>query len=128
MENVRLALTVKDPDGNVATSHEFQINAESMDGFEGELSLDGGWTLGAQESGTASILFIPTKYAAPTEERVYAFGGSLSYVDPFSGPEVTRILSPVSLTVNPSPQLNLTYFMRRDVIGDDPHTEIVEAF
>ncbi len=126
MENVRLALTVKDPDGNVATSHEFQINAESMDGFEGELSLDGGWTLGAQESGTASILFIPTKYAAPTEERVYAFGGSLSYVDPFSGLEVTRILSPVSLTVNPSPQLNLTYFMQRDVIGDDPHTEIVE--
>lgn len=126
MSDVKLLLTVKDESGNLATSHEFQINPETLSGFEGELSLTDGWTLGAQETGTATVLFIPTKYAAPTVEKVYYFGGSLSYIDPFTGLEVTRTLTPIALTVKPSPNLNLTYFMQRDIIGDDPLTEIVE--
>ena len=126
MSDVKLSLTVKDESGNLATSHEFQINAETLAGFEGELNLTDGWTLGAQETGTATILFIPTKYAAPTVEKVYYFGGSLSYIDPFTGLEVTRTLTPIALTVKPSPNLDLTYFMQRDIIGDDPLTEVVE--
>lgn len=126
MTDVKLSLVVTDEDGNVATSHEFQINPESLDGFDGELSLNGGWTLDASETGTATIMFIPTKYAAPTTPKAYSFGGSLSYVDPFTGLEVTRDLTPITLTVNPSPNLDLTYFMQRDIIGDDPLTEAVE--
>ena len=129
MQDVKLTLTVTNTaTGEVATSHEFQINAESLEGFAGELTLDGGWTLAANATGTATVLFIPTKYAAPTEPVDYAFGGTLSYIDPFTGLEVTRDLYPVTLTVKPSPELDLAYFMQRDVYGDDPLTlDVVEA-
>ncbi len=123
MQNVKLMLTVTDEDGNVATAHEFQINNEKLDGFTGDL--DGEWQLGAGEQGTATILFIPTKYAAPESDRLYSFGGSLSYLDPNTGLVVTRDLDPVTLTVKPSPQLDLTYFMQRDIYGDDPLTKDV---
>lgn len=125
MTDVRLNLVVKDEDGNVATSREFQINAESLDGFEGELALPGGWTLDGKQTGKTTVLFIPTKYAAPITEKVYLFGGTLSYIDPFTGLEVTRSLIPVSLTVKPMPDLELTYLMQRDVYGDDPLTKDV---
>lgn len=127
MKDVKLNLEVRDEEGNLATSHEFQINAESLDNFKGEQSLDAGWSLAANESGTASILFIPTKYAAPTASRKYSFGGTLSYIDPFTNLEVTRDLYPVTLTVKPSPDLDLTYFMQRDIFGDDALTgDVVE--
>lgn len=128
MTDMKLTLTVSNrTTGQVATSHEFQINAESLDGFMGELDLTSGWTLEANSTGTATILFIPTKYAAPDEPVEWSFGGTLSYVDPFTGLEVTRELYPVTLTVKPSPEIDLTYFMQRDVYGDDPLTlDVVE--
>lgn len=127
MEDVKLSLEVRDEYGTLATAHEFQINAESLDKFDGELSLDAGWSLAANETGAATILFIPTKYAAPTEAKEYSFGGTLSYIDPFTGLEVTRDLYPVTLTVKPSPNLEMTYFMQRDILGDDPlTTDVVE--
>lgn len=128
MENLSLNLKVTNPQtGKVATSHEFQINVESLDGFTGELDLGSGWTLDANSTGTATILFIPTKYAAPDEPVDWSFGGTLSYTDPFTGVEVTRELYPVTLTVKPSPELDLTYFMQRDVYGDDALTlDVIE--
>lgn len=126
MTDVKLNLIVTDEDGKVATSHEFQINPEVLTGFNGKLNFEDGWILDPQETGVAKVLFIPTKFAAPTVEKRYSFGGTLSYVDPFTGLEVTRILTPITLTVKPSPNLDLTYFMQRDVIGDDPLTEEIE--
>ena len=127
MTDMKLTLNVNSSTGHVATSHEFQINPESLDGFTGELSLTSGWTLKANSTGTATILFIPTKYAAPTEPVDYSFGGTLSYVDPFTGLQVTRELYPVTMTVKPSPELDLTYFMQRDIYGDDALTlDVVE--
>jgi len=124
MRDVRINMTVTDPQGAVATSHEFQVNIESIKDFGG--SVNTLWTLDAQATGTATVLFIPTKYAAPSEPIDYAFGGTLTYIDPFTDLEVTRDLSPVTLTVKPSPNLELTYFMQRDVFGDDPFTAAVE--
>ena len=126
MKNVKMTLEVRDMDGNLTTSHEFQIDAESLDGFEGNLDFVSGWTLGSGKTGVATILFIPTKYAAPTDPKDYSFGGSFSYTDPYTGMTVTRNLNPVTLTVKPSPNLEMTYFMQRDVFGDDPLTEDVE--
>lgn len=126
MTDVKLNLEVKNSYGQLSTTHEFQIHAESLNGFTGGLNLDSGWTLGAQQTGTATVLFIPTKYAAPKEPEEWSFGGTLTYIDPFTGLEVTRDLYPVTLTVKPSPELDLTYFMQRDVYGDDPLTEVVE--
>ena len=126
MQDVKLNLEVRDMNGNVATSHEFQIDAETLDGFVGNLDMESGWSLEGGKTGTATILFIPTKYAAPTEPKDYAFGGFFSYKDPYTGLVVTRDLNPVTLTVNPSPNLEMTYFMQRDVFGDDPLTEAIE--
>ena len=127
MKDVKLALKITNvATGEVATAHEFQINPESIDGFTGEVNLSSGWTLAGNTTGKATVLFIPTKYAAPTEPVEWSFGGTLSYLDPFTGLEVTRDLYPVTLTVKPSPELDLDYFLQRDVFGDDPLTEEVE--
>ena len=127
MTDVHLNLEVRDEEGRLATSHEFQTNVESLDQFDGDLALDAPWTLAGGQTGTATILFIPTRYAAPTADREYSFGGTLSYVDPFTGLRVERELYPVTLTVKPSPVLDLTYFMQRDVLGDDAlTTDVVE--
>lgn len=126
LRDFKLNLEVKDEDGVVATRHEFEIDLENLKGFKGDLDLNSGWSLEPSQNGEASILFIPTKYAAPKDPKEYSFGGTFSYIDPYTGLTVTRTLNPVTLTVNPSPQLELTYFMQRDVFGDDPLTEAVE--
>lgn len=127
MQDIVLELEVRNAtDGSIATSREMQISAESLNGFEGNLNLTDGWSLAPSGEGTATILFIPSKYAAPTEDQDYTFGGRLRYLDPFSHTVVTRELSPVTLTVKPSPELDLTYFMQRDIIGDDALTEAIE--
>ena len=65
--------------GFMATSREMQIAIEKIEGFEGEK--DGAWRLGAGKKGVATILFIPTKYAAPENLTTYSFGGTLSFKD-----------------------------------------------
>lgn len=104
--------------GFMATSREMQIAIEKIEGFEGEK--DGAWRLGAGKKGVATILFIPTKYAAPENLTTYSFGGTLSFKD--GSTTQNRSLFPVSLQVKPSPELDLTYFMQRDVYGDNPLT------
>lgn len=109
--------------GFMATSREMQISIEKIEGFEGEK--DGAWRLGAGKKGVATILFIPTKYAAPENLTTYSFGGTLSFKD--GSTTQNRSLFPVSLQVKPSPELDLTYFMQRDVYGDNPLTpDVVE--
>ena len=126
MKDAKLTLTVTDEKGNIAMSDKFQVNLENLKGFTGNKNFTDGWTLDAKQEGIANVLFIPTKKAASTVETRYAFGGTLSYVDPFTGLEVTRDLTPITLTVKPSPNLDLTYFMQRDIKGDDPLTKEVE--
>lgn len=127
LQNLRLHLEARDEDGNLATQHEFQINPESLNGdFTGELDFDTGWDLKSGGTGVATVLFIPTKYAAPSEPKLWSFGGTISYTDPFTGLVVTHSLKPVALTVNPTPVLDFTYFMQRDVYADDPQTTAKE--
>ena len=109
--------------GFMATSREMQISIEKIEGFEGDK--DGAWRLGAGKKGVATILFIPTKYAAPEKITTYSFGGTLSFKD--GSTTQNRSLYPVSLQVKPTPELDLTYFMQRDVYGDNPLTpDVVE--
>lgn len=127
MKNVKLSLEISDENGVVVTANEFQVNMESLENFTGNADLNSNWVLAPGETGIATVLFIPTKNAAPTEAKDYSFGGTLSYVDPYTGYEVTRQLNPVTLTVKPSPLLNLEYFMQRNVMGDNPLTlDVVE--
>lgn len=123
MKNVKLNMEVKDANGMVVASNIMEQHTKNLDKVT---AIDGTGLINAKETGTAVIEFIPTKYAAPTIPQVYSFGGTLSYIDPFTNTEVVRNLYPIKMTVKPSPDLTLTYFMERDVLGDDPLTAPVE--
>lgn len=122
MEEVKLNLEVRNPDGELANDL-FEIETKALDILTG---IDGTGSLGAEQTGSATILFIPEKGAAPEVPVSYSFGGSFSYLDPFTGVTVEKPLFPVTLDVNPSPDLFLHYFMQRDILGDDPLTEPIE--
>ena len=119
MENVGLNLVIKDETG-VDCTELFQINVNSLHQITGA---DGTGTVQAQQEGVIQLIMIPTPAAAPTTPKVYSFGGSFSFLDPFSGEEMTYPLYPVQLTVNPSPELHVDYFIQRHLISDDPLTE-----
>lgn len=125
LKNFKLNIEIHDQEGNLVTPHEFQLNLDSLVNFQGEKQLNSAWTLQPKESGKAIMTLIPTKYAAPTLPVTYSIGGSFSYTDPFSGLLVTREIAPVDILVNPAPDLDLTYFVQRDVFGDDPLTDNV---
>ena len=124
VKEFKLNLVIKDDLGNIVGSQKFQTNTESISKFG---NIAGTGILGPKDTGSATLIFIPTKNAAPTVPKQYSFGGSLSYLDPFTGTVITRDLFPVTITVNPSPDLVLDYFVQRDILGDDPLTLPVEA-
>ena len=124
LTDARLHLIVKDEEGNIATEQQFSIDVESLQNFEGEKDLESGWSLGPNQTGIATILFVPTRNAAPTTPKKYSFGGMLTFTNPYTNSESTLQLMPVTLTVSPSPLLDLDYFMQRDIFGDDPLTEM----
>ena len=121
MDDILLNLTETMPNGTLATDREFDISYTEFTGFTGEL--DSAWTLDAGRTGVLKVKFIPTKYAAPIADMEYVFGGNLTFsVD---GRERHADLTEQVLTVRPTPELNLDYFMQRDVIGDDAITKDV---
>ncbi len=122
IDSLELNLEIVNPQG-VLSNDLFQIELIGLDKLT---AIDGTGTLNAQEDGTATILFIPEIGAAPTVPISYSFGGSISYKDPFSNLIVTVPLFPVTLQVNPSPNLYLHYFMDRDLLGDDALTDPIE--
>ncbi|MCR5248437.1 MAG: DUF1565 domain-containing protein [Paludibacteraceae bacterium] len=116
---VDMQIEILDENGNNANDL-FQINVKSLSnliGINGEDDLD------ALKTGTAVFQFIPTKEAAPTEPKKYAFGGTFSYVDSETGNTIKNSLAPVWMTVNPCPNLEIDYFMQRDILGDDALTK-----
>ena len=119
MQDIDIDFVIRDENG-VDCTNLFQINFLSynnMTGTNGSASLD------AQNTGSIVVHFIPTKQAAPEIAKVYSFGGSFSFIDPFTGESMTYNLYPVDLWVHPSPDLYVNYFMQRDILGDDPLTE-----
>lgn len=119
MQDIDVNLHIKNHLGQDVTDL-FQINVTSMDQITG---VDGSGSLNAQTEGIVQFMMIPTIAAAPEEPAIYSFGGSFSFLDPFSGEEMTYQLYPVELTVNPSPNLYVDYFVQRNIISDDPLTE-----
>jgi len=118
MENIKLDIEIKNSEG-VVCNDLFHIETKSLDVLT---AIDGTGVLESQQKGSATLLFIPEKGAAPEVPVSYSFGGSFSYKDPYTGLTVTKPLNPVTLDVNPSPDLFLHYFMQRNILGDDPLT------
>ncbi len=128
MTNVWLELEITNADGDTCNDL-FEISAKSG----GALEANGSnivWVndVAAKQEGTAIVQFVPAVAAAPEVPVAYNFGGKVHYRDPYSGEEATISLLPVTLEVNPTPQLYLDYFVQRDVYADNPFTKnIVEA-
>lgn len=119
MQDIDIDFVIKDEGGQDCTNL-FQINFLAFNNMTGT---NGSASLNAQNTGSIVVQFIPTKYAAPEIAKQYSFGGSFSFIDPFSGESMTYNLYPVDITVHPSPDLYVNYFMQRDILGDDPLTE-----
>lgn len=122
MENIVLALTETMPDGTLATDREFDISYTEFTGFGG--SEAGPWTLQAGKTGVLKVKFIPTENAAPIAAIDYLFGGSLTFV--VDGKKRHADLTEQVMTVKPTPELNLDFFLQRDVIADDAITQDVK--
>ena len=119
IQDIDVDFVIRDENG-VDCTNLFQINFLSynnMTGTNGSLVLD------AENEGSIIVQFIPTKQAAPEIAKVYSFGGTLSFIDPFTGEYMNNNLYPVDIWVHPSPDLYVNYFMQRDILGDDPLTE-----
>lgn len=123
---IELNPRIIDIDGNDC-SHLFEIQPYyKLD----NVTLENGMgRIEPESQGSIYILHIPEKFAAMYGAVDYWFTGEFSYVNPFNPNESKTIheLTPVKLTVNPSPNLKMTYFMQRDLLGDDPLTKEVEA-
>ena len=128
MTNVWLELEITNADGDNCNGL-FEIGAKSG----GSLEANGSNVINVNDvasksEGTAVVQFVPAVAAAPETPVAYSFGGKVHYRDPFTGEEAAITLLPVTLEVNPTPQLYLDYFVQRDVYADNPFTkDIVEA-
>jgi len=118
MDSLTVNILITDQNG-VPSNGLFQINTQSLVNLS-DVTGTGG--INAQQHGTVKFIFIPTLNAAPTVPVAYNFGGSVRYWDPYVKAMVTMPLNAVELTVNPSPNLMLHYFMQRNILGDDPLT------
>ena len=123
IEHIEMVPNVKTLDGEDA-SGLFSITMQG----QGKWASATNWTLGSSQEGNAEVLYVPSKETAPTEPVSYLFGGTVSYRDVESGQLIIVDLTPTQLTVNPSPDLHLTYFVQRDLLGDDPVTPEVEPW
>ncbi|MCV2361698.1 S8 family serine peptidase [Paucibacter sp. TC2R-5] len=122
LDDVRLTLDIRDADGNAAND-KFVIRGPVMSNIT--VNADGTCSIKRSTNGTFQYTFVPKDSAAPDVATVYSMGGVLHYID--GGQLVNVPLLPARITVQPEAKLNLDYFWQRDVIGDDPFTDIVEA-
>ncbi len=122
MTDIHFSVWVQDMNG-VDVSEYFNITYYDVEGFD---SLTGG-TLGTGEYGEVAIRYIPSADIAAEGSEQYRFGATLTYTDPSDGESKTLNITPVTLTVNPSPNLQLHYFLTENVYADDPFSAEIEA-
>ena len=122
LTNVTMGITITDSHGDPANG-EFFITSPT---YSGAFSVvDGVATLPDDSTGTISFTFIPDDTAAQSGPTLYNIGGTIGFTDPDGG-VVSIPVFPATVTVYPQAELELNYFLPKDVIGDDPFTPQVE--
>lgn len=124
IEHITLHPTVRRADDESDATDLFAISYEG----KGKWAAGSNWSLTPSGVGEATVLYVPSKETAPMEKTEYLFGGTLTYRDVETAQLITVELMETRLTVNPSPDLHLTYFIQRHFIGDDLRTEEVEPW
>lgn len=118
MASVGLNFVVKD-EGGVDRTDWFDISTVSLKDITG---IDGSGTVAASKDGLAKIQYVPAREAATTTPKTYYFGGTFTFVDPYTNSTVTHDMVPVPIVVNPGPDLNVDFFVPKYILGDDPLT------
>ncbi|MBQ4614517.1 MAG: VCBS repeat-containing protein [Akkermansia sp.] len=124
LTNLSFRVFVTDMNGVDVTEH-FAISYYGIEGFESVVAGEGGITgavLKANGAGEITIQYIPDRYLAAEASQQYYFGAELSYVEADTGKLREIGMAPVTMTINPSPSLELHYFLTESVYSDDPHT------
>ena len=117
---VSIVLNPRDSAGGPATDF-FGSRPPALSGLSG---VEGQGSVAGMARASASWTLIPTVDAAPALPTTYSIGGQLRYRQ--AGQLVSVPLSPVTITVLPSPRLTVQYFHQRDVFSDDPFTPAIE--
>jgi hypothetical protein len=120
LTNIAVNLVMQNQAGQDVSSL-FGIESPVLSGLN---AVDGTGALAGNSTGSAQWTLVPTVDAAPMAPTNYLVSGTLSYTQ--GGTVVTIPLAPAPITVQPSPQLYLKYFLQRDVYGDDPYTPQIE--
>ncbi len=120
LENVRVEVETRDEAGRLVPDL-FGVRFEGVTTLS---AVDGTGILAGNASGVAKWTLIPTVDAAPKVATRFLVGGRLSYR--LGGTDVSVDMTPVPITVLPSPRLTLQYFHQRDVFSDDPFTDVIE--
>ncbi len=121
LSNINVTIKFQNADGQDVTSL-FGIEAPVV---SGDLTaVDGTGMLPAGGTGNSQWTLLPSIDAAPQAPTNYLVSGTFSYVQ--GGATITIPLSPAPISVQPSPQLYLNYFLQRDVFADDPFTPEIE--
>ncbi|MDF0598562.1 Ig-like domain-containing protein, partial [Psychromarinibacter halotolerans] len=121
LSNIALQIEVRDSSGNLVEQTEFGITDPFLDGSL--TAIDGTGVIAGGESGSATFTLVPSRLAAASGEETYTISGSLSYVE--NGVQVAVPLRQEEITVRPQAELELDYFMQRNVFSDDPFTDDV---
>ena len=130
IENIQVTVKFKDEDGVIVsatsdpddTSAKFYIRVDNMTGIN---DVDGNGRVEPNTTGEIHWLIIPTVNATdlPTG-TLYFVGANLSYTIGGQPEEVDTTED--FITVKPLPELDLDYFLTKQVIGDDPFTTEIE--
>ncbi|MEM9877916.1 MAG: Ig-like domain-containing protein [Pseudomonadota bacterium] len=123
LTDVQFDLEIRDASGNVVDMDVFAVLEPELSGVS---AIDGSGVIDSGNTGTIKFTVIPGRDAAMDEETVYTLGGTLSYT---AGDNVvTTPLLGAPITVLPQPELELDYFLQRNVFSDDPFTDEIEPF
>lgn len=101
----------------------FSYKEGDADGFQPDGS---NWQLAGQFEGTLDIDFIPLAAAAADGPHTYYLSGQVAYIDSHSGIRNTASLPLFTITVQPSGDVQLTYLLQHNFLGDDAETEELE--
>lgn len=131
LENVKVDVSFKDSEGNVVkgtsdasdTSAAFYIRLNDLNGIK---NVDGRGVVNAKSKADIHWLIIPSPGAAGgnVDGKLYFVGATLSYRQAGQDKEVP--IGADTITVRPTPKLNLDYFITKDVYGDNPLTKTVK--
>ena len=122
LSGIQLLLDIRDDNGEDANGRFFVIGPDATVMTR---NADGTYSLPPGATGKLAFTFLPTVDAATDAPTRYAIGGTLKYVDGGNTVQVPLLSS--RITVYPEARLKLDYFWQRDVKGDDPFTDAVEA-